>query len=87
MYLTSQVTKIKQFKKLEEPYKKIQLLSFPYFLENGLSQLILASYGGYYLYLWFSPFLCFVLSPVDRLRKNEDSQHVTFFLFAVYKNP
>ena len=31
--------------------KKFQLLFFIYFLENGLSQLTLASYGGYYFYL------------------------------------
>ena len=40
----------------------MQLLSFPYFLKNGLSQLSLASYGSYYFYLRFSPFLYFVLT-------------------------
>ena len=33
------------------PFKKFQLLSFPYFLDNELSQLSLVSYGSYYFYL------------------------------------
>ena len=38
------------------------ILSFRYFFRKWLSQLTLASYGSYYFYLWFSPFLCFVLA-------------------------
>ena len=37
--------KIRQFKNLERHFKKFQLLSFPYFLDNEISQLALASYG------------------------------------------
>ena len=70
-------------------FKKFQLLSFPYFLDNELSQLSLVSYGSYYLYLSFSFFLCcqavcfvlallqaqqnWVCSTVDRFIKNEGS--------------
>ena len=70
-------------------FKKFQLLSFPYFLDNELSQLSLVSYGSYHLYLSFSFFLCcqavcfvlallqaqqnWVCSTVDRFIKNEGS--------------
>ena len=43
--------KIKHTKKLGRLSKNFQLLSFPYFLDNGLGQLTLASYGSYYFYL------------------------------------
>ena len=37
--------KIKQFKNLERHSKQFQQISFPYFLDNGISQLALTSYG------------------------------------------
>ena len=39
--------------KLGEHSKKFQQHSFPYFLENGLSQLTFANYGSYYFYNYF----------------------------------
>ena len=45
-FIRAKTYKIKQFKKIGQP-----LLSIPYFLENGLSQLSLGSYGSYYFYL------------------------------------
>ena len=58
MFLTTQVIsleqkltdKTKRFKKVGNSSKTFQLLSFPYLLENGLSQLTLDSYGSYYFY-------------------------------------
>ena len=48
--------KIKQFTKLGKPSKQFLLFSFPYFLENLLSQLGLPSYDSYYFYFMFLPF-------------------------------
>ena len=99
IYLTSRV-KIWQNQTIQETWQTLQKIPATFlslFLRKcALFLITLASYGSYYFYLWFSPFLCFVLTllwidwgrmKIVNMSQSCRGNFLTFFLFAVYKNP
>ena len=91
IYLTSRV-KIWQNQTIQETWQTLQKIPATFlslFLRKcALFLITLASYGSYYFYLWFSPFLCFIHSPVDRLGRTKISSwkfpHIFLFFFVFW---